>query len=234
MQRAHRAYGAVHSLIRGRTIFLLIALLGMLAVSPWLTNRYKEAALWELLFTLVMLSSVYVLGVSRRAAMIAVLLAVPTLASLWIRVFVGSPLLTQFTAILLLVFLVFTTIMVLAHVFRSATITMDTLSAAFCIYVLMGYIWAAVYVFIFVAVPSAFHFPYVQHELGPRGIGSDVPVSTLLYFSFATLTTVGYGDVIPADAVARAAAVLEALIGQFYLAVLVARLVGLHIADLRR
>jgi hypothetical protein len=55
-----------------------------------------------------------------------------------------------------------------------------------------------------------------------------------LYFSFTTLTTVGYGDVLPVNGYARAAVVLEAVLGHFYLAVLVARLVGLHIADIRR
>jgi voltage-gated potassium channel Kch len=55
-----------------------------------------------------------------------------------------------------------------------------------------------------------------------------------MYFSFVTLTTVGFGDVVPVDPVARAAMILEALIGQFYLVVLVARLVGMHIVDMRR
>ncbi len=56
----------------------------------------------------------------------------------------------------------------------------------------------------------------------------------LTYFSFMTLTTVGYGDVLAAGGASRAAVILEAVLGHFYLAVLVARLVGLHIAETRR
>ena len=70
--------------------------------------------------------------------------------------------------------------------------------------------------------------------MGEQGIARDVPVNILTYFSFMTLTTVGYGDVVPTSGSARAAVVLEAVLGHFYLAVLVARLVGLHIADTRR
>jgi hypothetical protein len=61
-------------------------------------------------------------------------------------------------------------------------------------------------------------------------IGKGEPTA-VLYFSFATLTTLGYGDIVPVSAIARTLATLEAITGQLYLAVLVARLVGLHIAE---
>ena len=62
----------------------------------------------------------------------------------------------------------------------------------------------------------------------------DVPFNVMVYFSFTTLTTVGFGDVLPISGAARAAVVLEAVLAHFYLAVLIARLVGLHTADTRR
>ena len=66
------------------------------------------------------------------------------------------------------------------------------------------------------------------------GIMVDVPFNLMLYFSFTTLTTVGYGDVLPLADVPRTAAMLEAVLAHFYLAVLVARLVGFHIAHTQR
>jgi hypothetical protein len=67
-----------------------------------------------------------------------------------------------------------------------------------------------------------------------QGIATDVPMNLMTYFSFATLTTLGYGDVLPISGEARAAVILEAVLGQFYLAVLVARLIGLQVAGTGR
>ena len=65
------------------------------------------------------------------------------------------------------------------------------------------------------------------------GIVVDVPFNIVVYYSFMTLDAVGNGDALPLAAACRAAATLEAVLGQFYLAVLIAQLVGLHIADTR-
>lgn len=111
---------------------------------------------------------------------------------------------------------------------------MDTLSAALCVYLLMGYLWGSLYGLMYLRAPGAFHLPMGWTPAAEQGIARDVPVNLLTYFSFMTLTTVGYGDVLPISGSARAAVILEAVLGHFYLAVLVARLVGLHIADTRR
>ena len=142
--------------------------------------------------------------------------------------------LSQVALVLLTLFLLYTTVTVLLRVFAEETVTIDTLSAALCVYLLMGYIWGSLYGLIYLRAPGAFHLPMGWAPAKEHGIATDVPMNLMTYFSFTTLTTLGYGDVLPISGSARAAVVLEAVLGHFYLAVLVARLVGLHIADTRR
>jgi hypothetical protein len=113
-------------------------------------------------------------------------------------------------------------------------VTIDTLSGALCVYLLMGIAWGSIYSLMYLQLPGAFHLPDGGTSTHQSGIAVDVPFNLMVYYSFTTLTTVGYGDVLPLTDGSRTAAMLEAVLGHFYLAVLVARLVGLHIADTRR
>jgi hypothetical protein len=213
----------------------LVALLTLIAASPLASQRYLQRAAWELMFTVIMLSSIYVLSLNRRQTLVGVVLAVPALTSMWSRLLAPSSVLTQATPVLIALFLLYTAIMLVGHVFRAPTVTMDTLAGACCVYLLIGLLWGTIYITIYALSPDAFQITYQPRGGGDNfTAGSEVPVSALMYFSFVTLTTVGFGDVVPVDPVARAAMILEALIGQFYLVVLVARLVGMHIVDMRR
>ena len=220
--------------MQGRSLYLLASLLVLVAIGPWLTERSIGRGLWELLFTLVTLSSIHVVGVKRRQALISTLLAAPTLASLWLRQAVPGIHLSQVALVLLTLFLLYTAVAVLSRVFAEETVTSDTLSAAVCVYLLMGYMWGSLYGLIYLQTPSGFQLPTGWTPAAENGIATDVPLNLITYFSFTTLTTLGYGDVLPISGLARAAVILEAVFGHFYLAVLVARLVGLHIAGARR
>jgi len=79
------------------------------------------------------------------------------------------------------------------------------------------------YLFTNMAIPDSFH------GLTPTTIGAQF--SEFMYFSFVTITTLGYGDLIPVKPLARTVAFLEAIIGQFYVAVLVAWLVGMYLSE---
>ena len=89
---------------------------------------------------------------------------------------------------------------------------------------LLGYTWTFTYALLDELQPGSFAAPSV-----PASHDQTARVMQLRYFSFMTLKTVGYGDVVPRSGAARTMAVLEAVMGQIYLTVLVARLVGLHI-----
>jgi hypothetical protein len=102
-------------------------------------------------------------------------------------------------------------------VFSAGRVTMDRVMGAVVLYLLLGLSWAMIYEIVAVVHPDAFA------GVRPEGDGH----VRWTYFSFVTLTTVGYGDITPLAPVARSLAILEALVGQIYPAVLLGRLVSL-------
>ncbi|MGA7263129.1 MAG: ion channel [Stellaceae bacterium] len=117
---------------------------------------------------------------------------------------------------------------VIAHaVYAPGRITSHRLQGAVVLYLNLATIFASAYGLIWELRPDAF-VNLVAPVGGPREAAS------MLYFSLTTLTTTGYGDIVPVDPFARSLANLEAVIGQFYLAITVARLVTLELADRRR
>ena len=114
-------------------------------------------------------------------------------------------------------------------VLAEQAVTADTIMGAFCVYLLIGATWTGAYVVIDIAQPGSLMFPdeIVSDRIGTSGLDRDGMYG---YFSYVTLTTLGYGDIRPVGRVARMLAWMEAVLGQIFLATLVARLVGLHIA----
>jgi len=103
-------------------------------------------------------------------------------------------------------------------IFRTKVVTLDTIGLALCTYVLLGVLWVLFYIPVLLYDQNAFVFA----NLPPDG---DV-MKEMTYFSYVTLTTLGYGDVAPVSPLARGLAVTEALTGVLFLAVLISRLVG--------
>jgi voltage-gated potassium channel Kch len=115
-----------------------------------------------------------------------------------------------------------------AHaVYAPGRITFHRLQGAIVIYLTLATIFAAAYSLIWELNPRAFAYP-VAPAGGPEEVGN------MLYFSVTTLTTTGYGDIVPVDPFARSLANLESVIGPFYLAITVARLVTMELADRHR
>jgi hypothetical protein len=129
---------------------------------------------------------------------------------------------------LTIVFLVIIVILVLSYVLKSGKVTRDRIAAAICVYLLLGTIWAQAYILMEMIQPGSFASSSAPSSTETY---SDALRFDSFYFSFVTLTTLGYGDITPKHPVARAFTVLEAIIGPLYLAILIARLVGLHISQ---
>jgi len=96
---------------------------------------------------------------------------------------------------------------------RNAT---GSFAAAF---LLMGVMWAFIFTIIMRSDPRAF---------SSGGVRGPMPFMDVMYFSFITITTLGYGDILPVSRAARTAALLEAIIGQLFIAILIAKLVGVY------
>jgi hypothetical protein len=122
--------------------------------------------------------------------------------------------------ILILVLYLYVIRLILNQVFRSPEVTVNTIAMALCCYMLLGQMWMLFYAPLAANDPNAFTQPIVQQ-------GSDAGL-TLTYFSYTTLTTLGYGDISPVSDWARSLAIMEALTGTLFLAVLISRLVGTY------
>jgi hypothetical protein len=113
-------------------------------------------------------------------------------------------------------------VVIAKRVFGAGAITRDRMMGAVALYMMVGLVWADAYQLIYSTVPGAFAGTPAQDGSADR--------STWVYFSFVTLTTVGYGDISPAARAARSLANLEGLIGQLYPAIVLARLVSLQVS----
>jgi hypothetical protein len=114
---------------------------------------------------------------------------------------------------------------ILAFVFRNLRATIDSIFAAFTAYLLLAHIFASIFTMMHLLAPGSFRIPDLIAGASPESI-RDV----MLYFSFVTLATLGYGDIFPVTPTARMLTVIEAVVGQFYVAVVVSLLVGSLIA----
>jgi hypothetical protein len=110
--------------------------------------------------------------------------------------------------------------MVLVKVFEPGSVSVHRIIGSIVVYMLIGNVWAQVYQFIYIHTPGSIQFPSADTESG-------VAASTFLYFSYTTLTTTGYGEILPLNAIARTVVIIEELIGVLYPVVLIGRLVSL-------
>jgi len=148
--------------------------------------------------------------------------AVAGLVSRWLVFLRPSPERVLMDAVLFVLVLGVLAAVVLVQVFRAGPITAGRIVGAVVFYLLLGLMWANVYTIVSLVRADAFHFP-----VAPRT--ANELVAQLIYFSFITMTTVGYGDIIPVHPLDRSLANLEALVGQLYPAILIARLVSLEL-----
>jgi CBS domain containing-hemolysin-like protein len=126
-----------------------------------------------------------------------------------------------------ILFFIYITWNELRAVLKQKEVTGETISLSISIYLLIGLTWGMLYIVLYYTQPHGFSFGGSPASVAPDA--TDVfPV--LVYFSLTTISTVGFGDITPLTLQARYAAVAEAITGQFYLAILVARLVGLYMS----
>ena len=127
-----------------------------------------------------------------------------------------------------LLFVLFVTLSELRSVLKQREITGETICMAVSVYLLLGFTWAFLYSVLFQLHPESFG----SIEVKPGHATELLHIFPVLgYFSLTTLSTIGFGDITPLTLQARYAAVAEGITGQFYLAILVARLVGIQMSQ---
>ena len=212
---------------RLRHLELLIALVGIILGQAILNDTSNvNRTIFNLLFFTVVISAMRSLSQSRWIQLFAFATGLVALAGSMLTEFQPArSLLVGVYACYLAIFL--SLLFALSRsVFQSGRIDTNRILGAVCIYFLLGLIWALVYSLIEVCFPNSFNIPdYVA--LGVR----QQMVCDMIYFSNVTLTTLGYGDILPLSNLARTLANLEAMAGQLYVAIVIARMVGVQVTQ---
>jgi hypothetical protein len=204
-----------------RHLLLLISILVLFMVSPFVATFRHGVLFLNVVGAAILVTGSYALSERKQLFRTAIVLsAVATVGTCLPLTFPQhwAVLVSHSSTILLAAFFC---VSILGYVLHSGRVTSDKIFAAICVYLLIGFVWTYAYAILDDMRPGSF--------ADSTETGQTDYVTQLRYFSFATLTTLGYGDVLPRSSTARTMAVLEAVMGQIYLAVLVARLVGLHI-----
>ena len=209
-----------------RLIVLLLTIVLVLVAFPYVQGNLFADVLLNALQATIVISCIAVVSTDRKHFVFALALGILSLLSGWIPRSQESLHLFAIGSIGSIAFYAFAIVMIVGYVLQDGDVTLNMLAGALCSYMLIGFLWAEVYDLLEYLHPYSFLAVQDQHN---RQEWSD-----LLYFSFTTLTGAGYGDITPATAQTRSAALLESVTGVFYIAVMVARLVGLHISGRSR
>lgn len=204
----------------GRTHYLLFALLGFIVIHPAMQGSARNYLGYAFLL-LIPIAGVFSLGGRRRNLIAGGVLAALGLAAgihavIDARAGVLRP--TGLTAATMLIYYTSTIRHLLQNLLRARFVTQETLVSAACVYLLVGLAFAFAYMWVQIAIPGSF-----ASAAGAAFL--DLP--TLVYFSFVTLATLGYGDIAPVSPIARSLATLEAIFGVMYLAIVISRMVTL-------
>jgi hypothetical protein len=203
---------------RGLSIFLASLVVIVFVLPPLVPQGTPGQLLTDAVFSLMLLSGAAAVTEKPSALVMLSLIALAALVVRWMGwLFPAAADLEAWREVSALAVLVPLCIVTAARVFRRGPVTRQRIQGAMAMYVLLGVTWAQAYALLALGQPGAF----------AGAVGGD-GLAGWTYYSFVTLTTMGYGDITPVHPLARSLAMLEALIGQLYPAILLARLVSLE------
>jgi voltage-gated potassium channel len=222
----------------GRYAILLVHLL-LLPVLSVVTEGHPQAELMAMMAEqVVFLGAVAALG-GRRMFMLGATLAIPGIITLAATFIAGelpgdrSWLWAVARAVTFILPIMTVGLLILVDVLAAKQIVFDMICGALCVFVLFGMCWAQVYTLLERVAPGSFAVDFGRYHVD-AGADPLAAAGVFTYYSFVTLTTVGYGDIVPSSATARWLVWLEAVFGQFYMAVFVSRLIGLQASPAHR
>jgi hypothetical protein len=206
-----RIYHASH------LIFLVVLAL-FIVTMPFLATFPRGQLINTAFLTLVMVSGLMVIEARRGTLLLAMVLVVPGIVASWINHYrpESMPAVVHLTCAGL--FLVLVSVEFLRFILQSPRVTVPVLEAGISTYLVFGLLWALAYMMVDGLSPKAFAF----------SVAGDSMAQSAIYYSFVTLTTMGYGDIAPISRVARMLAMSESTTGVMYMSILIARLVGLY------
>jgi len=206
----------------GRFRFLLLSLMMMIGLRP-LLDEWIGAGIWadiltDIFFACILMSGLLALSGQPRQLRVALLLFTAIILLRVLDYMLEIQVLESLQLGLSAVFLIQLLFMIWIHIEKENEVTIDLIMAAASAYILLGFVWAYAYYLLEIFHPHSFK--------ASENMSDDI--WNFYYYSFVTLNTVGYGDIVANTKSARALSILEATTGQLYLAIMISRLVGLH------
>jgi hypothetical protein len=204
---------------QNHNLYLLIAILVQLLVYSFFEGTEYKGVILNILSTFVLVAAVFAIGFGRKQLMTAIALGGFAFAGIWYVVIIEPRYYLAILSVLCRIsFNVYVISLILISLFRAKKVTSNTIYGAVSVYLLIGTMFSIIYKFMETLRPGSFF-------IGETGS------LDFVFFSYTTLTTLGYGDITPVSSYARTATSLEAIIGVLYIAILISRFVGIYIAQ---
>ncbi len=212
-----------------RFVLLLTTLVMLMLIGPFLdieslgVSPFVREMVWKVIFSIVLLSGAFSVIHNQKIAYFALGFCIISILSQAFSLTSTHPIAVAAEHITGMMFMLFNIMVILYLMFTSSKVTLNIIAASLCVYLLLAFFWAQMYSFVEFIQPGSFSYDMAN--------GQSFMMSnsvTPIYFSLVTMSTLGYGDILPLTESTRMMASTEAIIGQLYIAVLVARLIGLH------
>ncbi|MCG8686383.1 MAG: ion channel [Desulfobacterales bacterium] len=206
--------------IREKYTILLVMLFLNVIAAPFFSRAMSVELFLDVTFTMVMISAIFSISKGKKAPLaVSVLLMLPCLFFIWwIHFYTPIGNMRVVSICLQALFVVYVSMLIVVSIFHASRVNRDVISAAIVVYLFISVFFYKIYLILELTSPGSFTVSHAE-ILSKPGL--------LRYFSLVTLSTLGYGDISPVTPEAQAIASIEAIFGQIYLAVLVARLVSI-------
>ncbi len=204
----------------GLTLVSISLVVLIFVIFPLRQTGLSGRFFFDIVMVTLMISGALVVSQSRIVTIITVAMVVTGAVVLWASRFYPSPFLRHAGSVFSIIILLLYVRIVLLVMFRQGPVSWSRIQGGVCAYLLIGMAWASAFDLVEQIHPGSFHFVSEPTNM-------DQLTSKLIYFSFATLTTVGFGDVLPVYPFARSLAIAEAIVGQLFPAILIGALVAM-------
>lgn len=205
-----------------RFSFLLSSLLILLMITPLIHEFTMVSIILSVFLSYILISSVFTISGKIHFLRLAILLAVPSFLLNWLYSYNQNLLLEQIALSVDIIYFAYLILVLFLNLKQVSQVTFEVIAAGLSVFLLLGLLWGFIFALVESFIPGSF-----------TGIDSAAgdPRFRFLYFSFVTLTTLGYGDIAATNPIAQSWTVLEAIIGQIYLVVIISGLVGIVISN---
>jgi len=211
--------GVITTILKARFSYLFFTIILLFLLRPFIEGKMAVTLVTNIFIWFIVISCVWAVHEKRKHQRLVVGIAAVAILADLLDFLLQNPVTSWTSKIVIVLFLGYAVIAILLYLARQEEVTPDMIMAAASEYMLIGVLWASFYFLIETINPGSFNVSTEQMDR-----------SGFLYFSFVTLTTTGYGDILPVSDQARSLATLEMITGQLFMAITVARLVGLYTA----